>query len=156
MGTKGNPRRPIKRQRRVIAEIKKAYGRAARIIGALAEDLAQDICFKMQLEGQIERFWKIPPNSILDRRGIDLVCETKRGFFFLNVKRSLTGVRKFSDNSNSKQHRHLVYPWRVGIYAYEKEEVKTRLVEILEREEPSYTRLPSEIKQELERPTYLV
>ena len=149
-----------KRDIRELARINRSVGRVSTYLGAESEKSAQEICNKLKEEGMIKDFWHIPSHSILDRRGIDIICQADRGFFFLNVKKSLTGVRHF----NAARERmkaagrdlFIIYPWRVTSEVDGARYAKVELLDILSASLPSAEVLSPEIESELASPTYSV
>lgn len=109
--------------------------------GARNEIFAQEICMGFVARGLIERFWAAPQNSALDHMGIDLVCETSWGYFFLDIKSSFTGAAKRVPRDYS------VYPWIVVRYR-EQAEAEGKLMGILDCL-PSCTFLPKKVQDEL-------
>ena len=146
-----------KRDIRELARINRSVGRVSTYLGAESEKSAQEICNKLKEEGMIKNFWHIPSHSTLDRRGIDIICQTDRGFFFLNVKKSSSGVRIFSVRREEMEAAGInvfnIYPWRVTLNIDGPEKAERALLEILLTEMPSSAALTPEIETEMANPT---
>lgn len=134
-----------RKTRRVIRTI----ALVSRERGADNEAFAREVCKDLVTRGVIESFWAVPPKSYLDRSGIDVIVKTQRGFYFLNVKSSGTGVDNFNKTLQGK--RRTIYPW-LASKIYGSARAAEYLENILARYEPSCAVLPEDVRRGLEEP----
>lgn len=143
---------------RELWRIKNSAGKLSNFLGGKSEEAAKAICSELLREGIINEFWHIPADSALDHRGIDVICKTCRGFFFINVKKSSSGVNDFLRQRKMLKEKgnslHVIYPWRVIPELSRQEEAKADLEKTLNEESPSCDTLPENIKKELTNPTF--
>lgn len=127
-------------------------------LGTASEKEAELIFKEAQSARLIENFWYIPSHSALDYRGVDFICKTVRGYFLLNTKKSLAGLRSFEQEKQRRQENNtqlfLIYPLRVTLDVGKRQDVRTELAVILNREPSFRSSLPEDIRQELVNPTY--
>ena len=118
------------------------------------ELFAQEICERLVRNGKLLRFWAIPQGNALDRQGIDIICETLRGFYFLNVKSSYTGAERFREHGGVLTSRRAkawnIYPW-IAQRMWGQEGAEHGLTRILKNRKPSCIALPSNIQEELDK-----
>lgn len=112
------------------------------------ESFAQKICQNFVAKGLIEYLWAIPQHSGLDHRGIDIVCQTPKGYYFLNVKSSAAGVDSFHAKRVLLKRPLLdIFPWLVVRYRGEAE--AGRQLERILGHMPSCDILPQEVLEGL-------
>lgn len=116
-------RLPLSPEKRIeVARTFDALDRSGLERGLHNESFAQKICKNFVAKGLIEYFWAIPQRSGLDYKGIDIVCQTGKGYYFLNVKSSVAGVDSFhAKRSLLKKPLFDIFPWLVIPYRGEAE-----------------------------------
>lgn len=159
MGRRRGGRPLNKGQHREWQRIIASRGSVSTYLGQASEDMAEEICLRLQKNGEIINSWRISSRSMLDYQGIDRICQTARGFFFLNVKKSAIGVTEFIREREILRESNIVpfftiYPWMVGLELNQQKRAKTALESILNTATPSFDMLPDDIQQELATPTY--
>src|SRR3989344_5767717 len=148
-------RRLRARQRRELERMNHSRSSLRIFLGAKSEEAAEAICLESQQEGALKNFWRIPSYSALDFRGVDIVCQTSRGYFLLNVKKSAIGVLKFQRRREELKENNIpllpIYPWKVNL---DLGNLAEKALESILRGDPSFIELPEDIRQELINPTY--
>ena len=95
MGQPTGRSRLSKRALRELNRMNESRRSLAVYVGQQSEETAKYICQELQQAGLIQGFWFMPKNSVMDHRGVDIVCKTPRGYFLINVKKSSAGVNSF-------------------------------------------------------------
>lgn len=146
-------------ERRELRRMNTSRGSVAVYLGTASEQEAELILKEEQQAGLIENFWHIPSRSTLDFLGIDFICQTTKGYFLINTKKSSAGIMSFEQEKQRRQENNTqlfcIYPWRVILDIGKRQDAKAELAAILSKD-PSFKgdSLPEDIRQELANPTY--